>query len=638
MVRKSRKDRANGSKRSFNFIEPLEYNLVGFGEKEKDVKVYNLHLSVAQLHSSFKVFEDLNNVQDWPISALIQRELDHKRATQICDDYLMGDGNTKYFPPLIAVLIPTDEEYRPEGAFGEPDEESLKRFRSTIEMSGKNYEEEGFLEPVQLYEGFNLVPLDGYQGDLSWDGKKLSAVVIDGQHRYKALQKAVERNKSFDEWLLNVTLIDLQPICKETGKTPTEVARDLFVTINHTPVEVDETRLVLMDDRDLLATSTQVLVDDSDEENEPACPPELIDWECEGGKHNVTNSITGVLVLRQVILHSVFNGQKLSSVDDRTNSKLVKRWMCEVNNLLDIDELIGERLGKSETLSYRYESALEAADAHDDDEEDYFLFSYSVKVSKILKEQFKSLYLSSFKSVYHRLTPFSDLLALASQRGVLDPAKDINRYYRAFKGKREELKSDKILKGEVDKYEKEFFELTANKVFNTVMGQKAVFEVLFSKYIAFVEEFDENEILSSTSDFIDDFNALYRRLERGGAVDERFFCINYTIPKKRGLSDALGLVTDFWKGIIIKNNGDIDYAKAGVSMLSNIVWDISSYYRGGGEFVFSQKNKMVRRHISILRKMGLDDTMDSDEIESLAEKIVDYKESHVGTLLEKADN
>ncbi len=76
-----------------------------------------------------------------------------------------------------------------------------------------------------------------------------------------------------------MTLIDLQPICKETGKTPTEVARDLFVTINHTPVEVDETRLVLMDDRDLLATSTQVLVDDSDEENEPACPPELIDWE-----------------------------------------------------------------------------------------------------------------------------------------------------------------------------------------------------------------------------------------------------------------------------------------------------------------------------------------------------------------------
>ncbi len=634
MSRRVRRVVKEGSKKTFNFISPLEYSIAGFGEKGQDLRVYNLHVSVAQLHSSFKVFEDLNNVQDWPISSLIQRELDHKRASQICDDYLMAGGNTKYFPPLIAVLIPTDEEYRPKDSFGPPDPESLARFEASIFMTDNKYQDQEFKSPEQPFQGFNLVALDDYQGDVSWDAKNLSAVVIDGQHRYKALQKAVERNKKFDDWFLSVTLIDLQPVCAETGKTPTEVARDLFVTINHTLVEVDETRLVLMDDRDLLATCTQALVDDSDDTCLPVCPPELIDWECDGGKHNLSNSITGVLVLRQVVLHSIFDGRNLSSVDDRSNPKVVRRWMDQVNNRLDVDEVIAHQLDDSETLKYRFDSAIKAADADYDGEEGYFLFSYSVDVSKILKSRFKELYLPSFREVYRRLRPYEDLQNLARSSGIFEAAGDTNRYYRAFKGKRDELLKEKPdLKGVVVNYESDFDSLTKDRVFNTVMGQKAVFESLVSKRLAFVEDFDGDEYLEVTKDFVDDFNTVIDALSPGGAEDEQVFCVNYTIPKKRRLSDGLSLVTDFWRGIILKNNGDIDYAKAGVQLLSSVFNDMISAKSSDENFYFSQKDKLVRRHAIILNRMGLDDSKETEEIDELASKIVDYKEAHLASLL-----
>ena len=431
MIKKKKKVTQPRLKETYDFSSAHEYYQSSFGLETERVGMYVLNIKVGNMLQDFKIFEDLNNVQSWPISTLIQRELDHVRASLICKDYLLKDGGTKYFPPLIAVLIPTDTDYRPLDAFlpKNPDESEAVNVKF---VKGSEYYEE--YDPVESIAGGVIrVPFGEQSGDLVWCRGTVSAVIIDGQHRYKALQEAAKYDKKFDDCLVTVNLIDLSDICEKKGKTPTEVARDLFVTINNTPVEIDETRVVLMDDKDVLATFTQVLIDDSDGKS-PAIRPEMLDWECKGAKHTTNNAISGVLVLRQIILSAMFEDSKLSTLDDRINYRNVKKWRAKIEDWLSPDGIIKENLGSDETISHRFKLAEEEIKGNKDDEEEdsIFLFSHSTAVSKLLKNRFEDLLLPSFRKVYTELLPFSRLLELAEIHGVLQAGKPLNNYYRAF--------------------------------------------------------------------------------------------------------------------------------------------------------------------------------------------------------------
>ncbi|KUJ82963.1 hypothetical protein AWR36_010495 [Microbulbifer flavimaris] len=610
----------------YDFSAPGSYFKTNFGYDEDLVEVYSLNIKVSALHRDFKVFEELNNVQDWPISTLIQRELDHKRASQIAHDYLLAKGNTKYFPPLIAVLIPTDDSYIPTDTYDEADSDGLKALSSSV-FTPYSYEDEGYQQPDSPVGGIYNIEFDEERGDLVWDRNKVSAVIIDGQHRYKALQEAVAIDKSFNECSLTITLIDLIGICERTDKAPTAVARDLFVTINHTPVEVDESRLVIMDDRDALSTFTQALIDDSNDGFDPVLPPELIDWECEGGKHRSNNSISGVLVIRQVLLSAMFDGAKLSSVDDRINQRNVKKWLKKIDTWLLPDPQIEAQFGKSECLSSLYASAVSDADNDtDDEEESSFLFSYSAKVASLLKNRFKELYLPSIRYVYRNLGPYADLINYAEEHGVLTTHSELNEYYRSFRGRREKLRKDnKSLAKKIDQYEKGFEEISSTNIFYTVMGQKAVFKCLFENFLDRAG-YDTQELLDATKEFVELFNDLYEVLCPAKSPLESLFALSFEVSSKsKPIVKSSNVGKEFWRGILKKINGEIDYGKPAVNLLNSIIVDLITSVEDGVSFTFSDREKLISKHEKMLEKQGIIE--DYDERSEVAQKVVAFKES-----------
>lgn len=624
---------------TYDLSKPHDYFKSSFGMGGNDVKTYILNISVGSLLSDFKVFEDLNNVQSWPISTLIQRELDHKRASQIAKDYLLKDTDTKYFPPLIAVLIPTDSEYKPLESYPETVEDGLEHVSIKYIKGEERYEE--YDELHALCGGIYTIPYGDEQGDIVWDKFAVSAVIIDGQHRYKALQEARDIDRDFDNCMLTVTVVDLVDICEDNKKTPTEVARDLFVTINNTPIEVDETRLVLMDDKDVLSTFTQVLIDDSDDGYEPAILPELVDWECEGAKHNSENSLSGVLVLRQIILSSIFDGSKVSTVEDRCDVKNIKKWKKNIDDWMSPDDDIRKNVGNEETIQHRFEIAeQDAGDGNDDDDEDsMFLFSYCTLAAKQIKLTFKNKLLPSFRYMFKNLEPYSRLFSVANDHGVLTNENDINNYYRSFKGKRDGLlKSPSELKKSVDTYEKEFKSITKNMIPYTVMGQKSIFRALFRGFLSGCENKDSEGYLERTEGFVEIFNTAYTKLCLSENIDEDFFSTEYRMRKNK-TKKAGSIGVRFWKGIILKSNDEIDYSKNAVNILSQIIQDIVFYIDSQSEdnrvkdFCFQDRGKLISRHKRLIDKLEHEDELTNEQTQELAEKVVLSKEKELNRLL-----
>ena len=610
----------------------ISYKQSTFGMKSEEVKIYILEVTVNQLLSDFKIFEELNNVQSWPISTLIQRELDHKRAARIAKDYLLNSGNTKYFPPLISVLIPTDSNYLPKEEYdavivNNPD---LKEIEARF-VSADTEKYEDYDTPEEIVNGLFKIPFDFESGDLVWDKHRLASVVIDGQHRYKALKEAAAINKDIFSSKITITLIDIADICTRTSKSPTEVARDLFVTINNTPVEVDETRLILMDDKDILSCLTQAMVDDGSDKFTAAIPPELNDWDCEGAKHNSELALSGVLTLRQVILTAMFGNIRSSSIDDRQKPRQIRRWLDKLNVWLDPDELIENKLGTSETFSYRFNVANSQCELglDEEDDESLFLFSWSPSASQLVKEKFSKLYLPIFNKIFAELSPYKAFYEIAEKNGAFKSGSHLSSYLRSFRGKRKELDQDSEVKLELSKYRQEIKALTEANILFTVMGQKAIFKVLFDRYLAFVPDKTSSNLLTESDKFIQDFNKIYAILFSSNSPDKSFFSLKYKVNRKYTNAGNLGAI--FWGGILLKVNQELDYGAKAVDILANILSDILDSDKSSTTFTFTSKKDIERRHISQLKKIYVD--YDEDDCLDVAEKTIERKINQIEDLI-----
>jgi hypothetical protein len=613
------------------FTKPLWYSKGVFGISTEQVISYCLDIPAVEMKKSFRLFEEMPNVHEWPISRLIQRELDKERALMISRDYLLSAGYLKYFPPLTAVLIPTNRDNMPEDQYGESHEDELDALKKYIAL--QEQEAASFVSPSSIIAGgiYDINSGENDNGLLLWDQCYVNAVVIDGQHRYKALMEAMRENKDFLNCLVQVNVIDIASVCKRVGKGPTSIARELFVSINNTPVEVDEARLVLMDDRDALATFTQVLVDDNEKAFPPAVQPELIDWRCDQGKHDIVSSMSGILTLRGVVLAAMFENRSIASVDERSIRKYVQKWLASINQWIKPDEAIKERFGHDETLAHRFELACEASMADEEEDEcQPFLFSYSAAAASVIKERFRDLYLPVFREVFSSLTPYFAVREIALNNGAFDKKKPLHRYLRAFATQREELlKENAEMKQEVVMYKAQLKAFSENHVLLTVMGQKALFKALFELYLSDAE-INSNELLDHAKSFVQDFNNAYDLVHKSNAIDECFFSVRMRLKKGVETTKAGDLGREFWRGIILGYNGEIDYGPTAIDLLKQTIIDILSH-EDGSEFVFGAHEKIVARHIGILRKHNSD--IEDEKANSIAEKIVAAKEHHVTNLI-----
>ncbi|EPP5809413.1 hypothetical protein ACUT0J_001757 [Vibrio vulnificus] len=629
--RKKRNDLSD-RKINFNLSAALPYTKASFGLESERVEIYFLDIKVNDLLSNFKIFEEMNNVEVWPISTLIQRELDHNRAKQIAADYLLNSGVIKYFPPLISVMIPTGSDYLPLNSFGEIDstDSSINYVDGVIKHTDPiRYED--YDDTNEVAGGIFELPYDSSSGDIAWDKHRLSAVVIDGQHRFKALKEAVAINKDILESKVTLTLVNLPYLCNRKNSKPTDIARDLFVTINHTPVEVNETRLVLMDDKDVLACFTQALVDDADKSCPPAIKPEIVDWECDGGKHSIDISLSGVLTIRQIIQTCIFGDIKASSIDDRQNQRNMQRWLSKLDAWVSPDDEIKNTLSESETFKYRMEVAKQSICDDDDDEESSFLYTWSPTASKIAKDQFSRKYRSIFKYVFENLAPYNEFYQISNKHSALQDGSSLRTYLRSFSGKRKEYENDtstpvaKLVKS----FKNDISKLTRDNFCFTVMGQKSIFKVLFDEYLSEIDDKTEGNLLEATKKFVDDFNTMYDSFNSSSIIEEQLFSLEY--KNKKGNRKDTSLSVYFWSGIIRKANGEIDYSKKAVDILSKVILDLINATKENTIDHFSSSKDISSRHISQLKKFVPDE--DEKYYKTRANKIVASKINHLISLM-----
>ncbi|WP_444679010.1 DNA sulfur modification protein DndB [Halomonas sp. E19] len=169
---------------------------------------------------------------------LIQRNISPDRVDEIVSNYLQNSTKAvKFFPSITVVLVPK-EGNRPGNQYGSSHENGLN-------IDGVSISHPGSDDKKRLV---NNVPVT-----LKWDKDKISAVVVDGQHRVAALRKFYHGEGSEGRSSISVSFV----LFENSAELPVvDATRQLFIDVNNTPKRVSEQKLIFIDDRNLLRRLT----------------------------------------------------------------------------------------------------------------------------------------------------------------------------------------------------------------------------------------------------------------------------------------------------------------------------------------------------------------------------------------------
>lgn len=190
------------------------------------------------------------------IEELIQRDLDRERAASEIVNYLR-QPSIKFFNAFTVVLMPVSQEGSPLPAFppDEPEEAAVNEASSPFVASRAG--------PVMFRR-----LREGNAGYIKWETGSVRAVIIDGQHRFLALDR-VHRDMPVhlrsDITSIPILLLILDSRAGFTAPTggPSEIiraSRAIFTDINKHAVKVTPEREYLLDDRSLIAVAMRSIL------------------------------------------------------------------------------------------------------------------------------------------------------------------------------------------------------------------------------------------------------------------------------------------------------------------------------------------------------------------------------------------
>lgn len=557
----------------------------GFGVSD-GILAYYCSIPVQFLQSDISTFEQLTEDKSWPVSQLIQREIDRNRVREISKSYILkNDLHVKYFPPLTVAILPRDSDgaIAKEYAYStEADQNARMQIYRGSDLANLPKAESHFLNSANssVLKGLYLlnvsVPFD--YNVLCWEKDKYYFVVIDGQHRFEALLDSMQRESLVGNFLQDVVFLDLSRVVHKTGESPVRAVRKVFLDINREAQRVTPVRQILMDDKDLAALLVQAIVNDdviNGKESNRYLKPQLIDWHGDGMKHSLPH-LTGILLLHQLVSDS-FLKKNLNSLDDLHNSKLVRDWVQMMNWKFDIDRIIDTNTAYIEVRKLAdclqdYEKKLSSKDLGDDSSQEVALFSFDYKVLDIARMQFEAIFLEAFLHIFENFSPYSVLREFVSQNGgfkenhplsralVMSPEKLRNKKYEKYSDMLVGLKSASMEKMKDVQF-----------VFSVVF-QRAIFE-LFIKRLEqdFVVGYNSEKALEVAKKVVNDLNKVFFVLESSGTClfrDEK----NVGIPKKftKGFGSHGAVTSSFWEGLILYESRVV-YNHQGIKSLSRLL-------------------------------------------------------------------
>lgn len=623
--------------------------LGGFGNTEL-LRTYLTSAKVKDLMTDLDFYETLTKDKTWPISQIIQREVDKIRVSNISKSYILVESRPiKYFPPIIIAILPKTPTgmISSEMVFVEPRNNPAlhekiyhnSKYHANVQikpyvLNAKNLSEiSGFfvLEVSKVFETYLL----------SWDKSQYFAVVIDGQHRLKALLRSAKDNPEVENYYQDLVFIDFSGIVKKKQElTPVDVVRRIFVDINTNAKRVGFVRQILMDDKDISALCVQSLVDSVSKDG--SVKPEglylcsqVVDWHGEKLKHTLPH-LTGILSLYQIIDDYLVQNS-INSIDDLRSSVKVSRWVTRLNDVFFVDATINNQENDAfSTITPLHTSLLEYEErrnrnstidsGHEEDSKETELFHYDYSVLDVAQYNFERIYLESFVRLFNCLEPHRRAITLLEELGAFTENKVLAEALVSSPSKIDRKQS---LKTEISKaavaiktaLDKSYFLLF------TVLGQKSIYS-LFFKRVQMTLNPDFNGVLCMrvTTDYLTDINKLCA------------FCNAKQVslfgnPEKLAIDTIDSSVEDFgaiaiqfWDGIIYDNN-NIVYNTQGIRSLTFLIDEFICLLKARDSEIshaFSMLNvpyaKMRTKRI-LKKRFNLSD----DSATDATEKVLDLK-------------
>lgn len=208
-----------------------------------DVHVFVGSCPVEQLkkNKDIMLVDDLRGEKLWGMHKLVQRNISSERVDDILKNYLNSKSKSiKFFPSITVVLIPVLDN-QPQGQY---------------KASEKG---DGFQGVDGIYTDVPnkslSSPEPNYPVKISWSLSKIAALVVDGQHRVKAIREFYEPagQGAGSQNSLPVAFVVFD---NNSSLSVIDSTRQLFIDINNTPKRVSEQKLIFIDDRNILRRLT----------------------------------------------------------------------------------------------------------------------------------------------------------------------------------------------------------------------------------------------------------------------------------------------------------------------------------------------------------------------------------------------
>lgn len=257
---------------------------------------------------------------------MVQREIDEKRVNnEIVGQYLEDDINKAlFFPPLIVSLVAFDNNDRPIHKFTQSIEsyDNSKTFHVFRKRWDKHFEIEIPISQDSLdrykSEENGVISIFKNGVKLKCDSRSIKLVVIDGQHRLKAVQEYLRRNPDQKDFITLPVCICFSPkaIEKNGAEDILDTLRNMFVTINNKGKQVSGHYIDLLNDASLASHAVRSLANlwKSESENSIYSTLQFMEWnqrnDSKARRVNRPYSITTVSMLADSLKSSVFETRK----------------------------------------------------------------------------------------------------------------------------------------------------------------------------------------------------------------------------------------------------------------------------------------------------------------------------------------
>lgn len=210
-------------------------------------------VSIGNLWDDVRLMGEINGVEKWGFEALFQRVVREEWVNAIQLQYLESKERFKFFPPVTIALLPC-EANRP-----------LRNYPKDQKFSFEKGEE----GCIAMLDGLEVefptsddlaFPDFGNPAIIRWDKTKFTALAIDGQHRISALRKLVPRGDQGASMKdVPATFLIFDPNLP-LGRDLVQLTREIFIDINKNAKTVDDSRLILLDDRNFYNALTRKII------------------------------------------------------------------------------------------------------------------------------------------------------------------------------------------------------------------------------------------------------------------------------------------------------------------------------------------------------------------------------------------